>query len=118
MTAVRAQRIVAFRPRVRWLLAAPLVLMRAVADTSALAAALWRRLVLRRDVRGGFRTVRFRHGGTGGEATARRVVTKLLASFSPNTYVLDVDEDHDVVLVHQLAPRRGHRRDADPLDLG
>lgn len=118
MTAVRAQRIVAFRPQIRWLLAAPVVLVRAVADMGPLAAALWRRLVLRRDVRGGFRAVRFRHGGTGGEATARRVLTKLLASFSPNTYVLDVDEDQDVVLVHQLVPRPGRRRDADPLDLG
>jgi len=83
-----------------------------------LASALWRRLVLRRDMRGGFRAVRFRHGGAGGEATARRVLTKLLASFAPNTYVLDVDEDRDVVLVHQLVTNRGRRRDADPLDLG
>jgi hypothetical protein len=118
MTAIRAQRIVAFRPRLRWLLAAPLVLPRAVADVGLLAGALFRRLVLRRDVRGSFHAVRFRHGGSGGEATARRVLTKLVASFGPNTYVLDVDEDRDVILVHQLVSRPGGTRDADPLDLG
>src|SRR3954447_730556 len=70
MTAVRAQRLVAFRPRVRWLLSVPRALPRAVGDIGVLAAALFRRLVLRRDVRGGFRAVPFRHGGNGGEATA------------------------------------------------
>ena len=35
-----------------------------------------------------------------------------------NRYVLDVDRDRDVVLIHQLVARPGRRRDADPLDLG
>jgi multisubunit Na+/H+ antiporter MnhE subunit len=117
MTAVRAQRIIAFRPRLRWLLALPVVLPRSAADMGLLAGALVRRLILRRDVRGEFRAVPFRHGGAGGEDTARRVLTKLAGSFAPNTYVLEVDEARDVAFVHQLVPRPG-RRDADPLDLG
>jgi multisubunit Na+/H+ antiporter MnhE subunit len=118
MAAVRAQRLVAFRPRARWLFAVPLVLPRAAADLGVLAAALFRRVVLRRDVRGGFRAVPFRHGGGGGEATARRVIAKLAGSFAPNTYVLDVDEKTDVILVHQLVSQPGRASDADPLDLG
>jgi multisubunit Na+/H+ antiporter MnhE subunit len=117
MSSVRRQGIVSFRPRVRWLFAPVRVLPRAVADLGVLVSALARRVVLRRDVRGGFKAVRFRHGGTDGEATARRVLTKLTASFTPNTIVLDVDEDQDLILVHQLVPRPG-RGDADPLELG
>jgi multisubunit Na+/H+ antiporter MnhE subunit len=117
MAAVRRQGIVSFRPRVRWLLASVTVVPRAVADLGVLVSVLARRVVLRRDVRGGFRAVPFRHRGVGGDATARRVLTKLVASFAPNTIVLDVDEDRDLVLVHQLVPRAG-RRDADPLGLG
>src|SRR3954453_13926228 len=63
MTAVRAQRIVAFRPRLRWLIALPVLLPRSAADMGLLAGALARRLVLRREVRGQFRVVPFRHGG-------------------------------------------------------
>src|SRR4051794_10578884 len=71
MAAMRAQRIVAFRPRLRWLRPAPLVLVRAVADVGLLASALFRRLVLRREVRGEFRAVPFRHGGNGGGGAGR-----------------------------------------------
>jgi len=118
MSAVRAQRFAAFRPRARWILEAIVVLPRAGADLGVLAGALVRRVVFRRDVRGGFRAAPFRHGGEGGEATARRVITKLVVSFTPNTYVLDIDGDSDVVLVHQLVPRPNRRGDVDPLGLG
>src|SRR6266480_4417239 len=99
MTAVRAQRLAAFRPRARWILASPVVLPYAGADLGVLAHALFRRVVLRRDVRGGFRTAPFRHGGADGEATARRVITTLIVSFTPNTYVLEVDDRSDLILV-------------------
>jgi hypothetical protein len=75
---------------------------------------LLRRLAGRRQ-RGRFRTAPFRAGGDGPRDVARRALTESLGSLGPNTIVIGVDRDRDVVLVHQLARRD---EDRDPLGLG
>ena len=51
-TTVRSQRLVVFRPRLRWALGLWRLPLQAVRDTGILIAALWRRLVLRQPVGG------------------------------------------------------------------
>ncbi len=117
-TAVRSQRLVVFRPRLRWALGLWRLPLQATLDTGILVAVLWRRLVLRRPVGGSFRAVPFRATGEDPEAAARRAVAKGVGSFAPNTYVLDIDRDHELILVHQLVPEPNQPRSIDPLELG
>src|SRR5919199_3158919 len=117
-TAVRSQRLVIFRPRLRWALGLWRLPLQAMRDTGILVAVLWRRLVLRRPVGGSFRAVPFRASGEDSEAAARRAGVKGVGSFAPNTYVLDIDQDHELILVHQLVPKPDQPKNIDPLGLG
>ena len=76
---------------------------RLVVDTGLLCAALWRRLVLRREVRGTFRAARYRPGAARASA-AGRTATEVWGSLTPNRYVVGVDEDEGTILVHELVP--------------
>lgn len=115
---VRSRSPYSFRPRARWLLGLWRLPLRAALDVGVLAAALWRRLVLRRPVGSAFRAVPFRATGESAEEAAGRAITVGAASFAPNTYVLGVDRERGVILVHQLVPEPGDRKSADPLELG
>ena len=115
---VRSQRLVVFRPQLRWALGLWRLPLQAVRDTGVLVAALGRRLILRQPVDGSFRAVRFRDAGEDAEAAARRAIAKGVASFAPNTYVLDIDREHELILVHQLVPRPDRPKEIDPLGLG
>lgn len=115
---VRSRSPHSFRLRASWMLGLWRLPPRAVLDVGVLAAALWRRLILRRSVSGAFRAIPFRATDESAEATARRAIIAGAASFTPNTYVLDVDRERGVILVHQLVPQPGDRKSADPLELG
>jgi hypothetical protein len=41
-----------------------------------------------------------------------------VGSFAPNTYVLDVDRERGLILIHQLVPKPDQPRSIDPLGLG
>jgi multisubunit Na+/H+ antiporter MnhE subunit len=71
----------------------------------------------RRGPRGRFRAVRFRAGGEGPRDTGRRALTEMLGSLTPNTIVIGVDPDRDLLLVHQLHVQ-GSREELDVLGLG
>jgi hypothetical protein len=66
--------------------------------------------------RGEFRVVPFR-GGEDARDHGRRALTESLGSFAPNTIVIGIDSDRELLLVHQLH-RRGGRDDVDVLRLG
>jgi hypothetical protein len=117
-TTVRSQRLVVFRPRLRWALGLWRLPLQTVRDTGILIAALWRRLILRQPVGGSFRAVPFRAGGEDPEAAARRAIAEGVGSFAPNTYILDVDREHELILAHQLVPKPNQPKDIDPLELG
>ncbi len=65
---------------------------------------------------GTFRAVPFK-GGEGARDNGRRALTELLGSLAPNTIVIGVDPDRDLLLVHQLR-REGGRDEIDALRLG
>jgi multisubunit Na+/H+ antiporter MnhE subunit len=117
-TAVRAQRLISFRPRLRWALRLWRLPLQVALDTGILVAVLWRRLVMRQPVSGSFRAIPFRAGGEEPEANARRAMAMTIGSIAPNTYVIDIDQDYELILVHQLVPKPGDSKSIDPLELG
>lgn len=74
-------------------------------------------LVAPREARGTLRAVSFRAGGVGSSDVGRRALAEGLGSLAPNTIVIGIDEEHDLLLVHQLH-RNGGREQLDVLDLG
>lgn len=72
-------------------------------DSGVLLGALLRSLGQRRVVRGAFVTHRF---GPGARTTPRgethRAWTTVLATFSPNSYVVDIDVERETIVMHEL----------------
>ncbi len=93
-----------FRVRVRWAVHFLQLPWRVLADTGIVLAALVRRLVLRRSVHGVFRAIPFAGGGDDPASAARRALVIAGASLAPNTYVIAIDRDAELLLVHQLVP--------------
>jgi len=104
--AVRAQDLVRFRMRLRWLAGVGAVPKLVVTDSWLLAAALWRQLVRPGSVRGLFRVLPFpASGDDDATSAARRALVTGVASLAPNTYVVGIESG--AVLVHQLVRRQG-----------
>jgi multisubunit Na+/H+ antiporter MnhE subunit len=115
---VHSQKLVRVRLKPSWLRHAWRPLVQLIPDTARVLAVLLRQLILRRPPRGEFRAVSFRAGrADGAYDTTRRSLAKAVGSFAPNTYVVGVDTDRDLMLVHQLDPK-GDVTDVDPLELG
>jgi multisubunit Na+/H+ antiporter MnhE subunit len=93
---------VRLRMRARWLRPALRLPWQAVTDTTAVFAALWRRLARGEEPASGFRELPVRSGGDGAEDLTRRVLLTGGRSFTPNAFVLGIDPDRDVMVVHQL----------------
>ena len=61
--------------------------------------------LVRRPRRGGeFRALRFPAGGARPAERGRRAFVALATGYSPNSYVVDVDEERGLILVHVLSP--------------
>jgi hypothetical protein len=93
---------VAPRVPLRWLVRAWTVPHQIVVDFGIIMWALWRGLVRRRVVRGEFRARPF----PASEGQGVRAWAAWAAQFSPNAYVVEIDRDRDLVLVHDLVPNR------------
>lgn len=74
-------------------------------------------LVRPRAARGTLRAVPFRAGGDGSADVGRRALAEAAGSVAPNTVVIGIDADRDLLLVHQLR-RAGGREQIDVLELG
>jgi multisubunit Na+/H+ antiporter MnhE subunit len=115
---VHGQNLVRVRVRLRWLRHAWRPVAQLFPDTVRVMAVLFRQLVRRRPPRGEFRAVRFRAGyANGAHDTTRRALATAAGSFAPNSYVVGVDAERDLLLVHQLDPAGG-ADELDPLELG
>lgn len=104
-----ARRAARVRPRApgELLRAAPAIPLMVLADFGLLTYALGRSLIRRRAVRGRYLARDFAAGGkTTPRGAGRRAFTVLLGGYSPNAYVVDIDPDANVVLVHDLVPWR------------
>ncbi len=107
--AERARRAAGVHPRValgpfRGSLIMPLIVC---ADFGLVTYALVASLARRRVVRGRYLARDFAAGPKATpEGAAHRAWTVLLAGYSPNAYVVDIDPEENVVLLHDLIPWR------------
>ena len=100
---VRSRGYAPFAPDLAWSRGLLRLPMDVVVDTWRMAMLLVRHFVRGERIEGSFRVVRFRTGhDEDPRAQAVRVVAAWLGCVSPNTYVLGVDEQHQVALLHQL----------------
>lgn len=99
---VRAQDLVRFRMRARWLLGLTGLPKQTVTDSWLLAVALWRQLRHPGSVRGLFRVLPFPVEGDDARANARRALVTGVISIAPNSYVVGIERDEGCMLVHQL----------------
>jgi multisubunit Na+/H+ antiporter MnhE subunit len=104
---VRAQDLVRFRLRPRWLTGVWRLPWRLVTDSGLLAVALWRQLRRPGSVRGVFRVLPFPKEGDDAAAAARRALATTVVSLTPNTYVVGIEGNEGAVLVHQLIRQAG-----------
>ncbi len=107
---------------VRPLPVGPVALTKAIAripvDIAWVSFAAIAQLVSPRTPRGGMRAIPFRHGETDSASDAgRRALAEAVGSRAPNTIIIGVDEEHDLLLAHQLRPSGG-RDSIDVLGLG
>ena len=96
----------------RYLYRTPLLL---VGDSLRLCWILFKGLLLRRRRTGALRAVRYRATDESADDVGRRVLTSWAASIAPNRYVIGIDTEARVLLVHELVETKGP---LDPLELG
>ncbi len=86
-------------------------------DVVLLSVAAVRAVIRPREEGGAFRVVRW--CSENGEALGRgkMALAESLGSFAPNTIIVGIDADRELLLAHQLV-RRGGREAVDPLELG
>src|SRR5205807_7671564 len=75
-------------------------------------------LITPKRTRGAFRAVTFEaEGADDARDAGRRAIAEAFGSFTPNTIVIGIDQDRNLLLVHQLR-KQGGREEVDPLRLG
>jgi Na+/H+ ion antiporter subunit len=100
---VRSRGYAPFAPDLSWSRGLLRLPMEVVVDTWRIAMLLVRHFVRGEPVKGTLRIVKFSPGSRDDpRAQARRTVVGWLACVSPNTYVIGIDEQHHVAVVHQL----------------
>jgi hypothetical protein len=99
--------------RVRWLTTLHRPLLKVPSDIATLSLLALRQLVKPRPVNGAFRAVPFRCGPEHDIEIGRRALAEAFGSFAPNTIIVGVDVERELILGHQLHPTGG----AEAIDL-
>lgn len=113
----REQGLVGESIRLQWLLRLYRPAARIPGDIALVTVMAVRALWDRQPRQGQFRAVRFSGRGNRQIETGRRALAEALGSLAPNTFVVGIDAERDLILAHQLRPTAGRRR-IDPLELG
>jgi multisubunit Na+/H+ antiporter MnhE subunit len=108
--AVRANDRLRFRPEPRWLGQALRLPPQILQDTWVLIRVLARKVASGQDPDSAFRAVPFRAGGRDARSSARRALVKVGLSAAPNTVVIGIDGDQDLIVIHYLLPHAISRR--------
>lgn len=99
--------LIHLRPRLTWsgdVLRLPFLVLR---DCGKLAAALGRQVFGGGPVVGRFRRIPFESSGDDPREVARRATRTFRESLLPNTYVVGIDCDANLMLIHELVPGDG-----------
>lgn len=96
----------------RWLLRGWTVPWQILVDFWILVRVLVLSLVRRRVVRGVFRSHEFPAGGADLTSVGIRVWANYAGNFSPNAYVVEIEPERSLSLVHDLVPNRSSEEPA------
>jgi multisubunit Na+/H+ antiporter MnhE subunit len=96
-----------FRMRAEWLVPALRLPGQVARDTAIVFAALWRKLVRGQEPASGFRELPVRYGSDSAEGVTRRVLLIGGRSLAPNAFVLGIDSDRGVMVIHELVASEG-----------
>jgi multisubunit Na+/H+ antiporter MnhE subunit len=107
--AVGRQRLIRFRPRLGWVYAYRRLPLRAVRETGLVIGALLRQLAGGRPARGRFLAIPVSLPEDPDESASKRALLTAGESFPPNSYVLEIDTERSLMLVHRLIPEPGDR---------
>jgi hypothetical protein len=99
--------------RARWLAKAYRALAKVPTDIAFVSLAAFRQLIRPQPVNGRFRAAPFRCGPEHDVETGRTALAESLGSFAPNTIIIGVDVERELILGHQLRPSGG----ADAIDV-
>lgn len=88
--------------RLGWLSKIHRPLLKAPSDVAAVSLMALRQLVAPKRVNGTFRAVPFRCGHEHDIETGRRALAESVGSFAPNTIIVGVDVERELILCHQL----------------
>ena len=105
VAALASLRLLWFRVPLRVLEDAKSTPLQIVIDFGILTLALARRIA-GRPVRGRFVSRSFESAGSGARAAGDRAARAVIASYSPNAYVVDIDPGAHTALLHDLVPNR------------
>lgn len=95
-----------FRIRMKWLVHAFRLPGQVLRDTVTVLVALWRRLISGQQPSSGFVEMPTASGDESALGTTRRALLVAATSVAPNTLVLGIDPERDVLLVHQLVVKQ------------
>jgi multisubunit Na+/H+ antiporter MnhE subunit len=93
-----------FRMRIEWLVPALRLPVEVVHDTAIVFGALWAFVARGKLPDSGFHEVPKQWGGESAEGVTRRALTVVGTSAAPNSLVLGIDRDRQVMVVHHLVP--------------
>lgn len=91
-----------FRMRIEWVVPALRLPGQVARDMVTVYAALWRRLIHGEQPPSAFVELPARFGDDSPEGVTRRTLLIGGTSVAPNTFVLGIDQERDVMLVHRL----------------
>src|SRR5205085_5144449 len=103
--------------RWRWLVQLHRPLLRVPRDVIVVSGMALVALVRRRPAFGSFRAARFSGEEDEPHEIGRRALAEAAGSLAPNTFVVGIDGERQLILAHQLRPSGG-RETIDPLELG
>ncbi len=113
----REQGIVGESIRLRWLLRLHRPLLKVPGDIMRVSFMALRAVVQGEAPAGEFRAVRFACGDDEALESGRRALAEMFGSLAPNTFVVGIDVERELILAHQLRPAPG-RESIDVLELG
>jgi multisubunit Na+/H+ antiporter MnhE subunit len=96
-----------FRMRIEWVVPALKLPGQILRDTVIVFGALWKRLAHGEQPASGFRELPVRSGDDSPEGVTRRVLLVGADSLAPNTIAGGIDQERDVMVVHQLVVNQG-----------
>jgi multisubunit Na+/H+ antiporter MnhE subunit len=115
-TLVKAEEVFRFDPKPSWLGRVVRLPARIIKDNLVVLGALLRHIFRGHPMVGAFRALEFEVEGDDSRSATRRALMAAAITMTPNTFVVGIDDDRNVILCHQLVPSKPEQARRDILD--